>query len=159
MEILEDMEYPKRNLWIKTTDPSWALAQSYLAGYERYAWALQNYTSRSLTNQSDALKTISGTILQYTEQLNSNMIEGLPAMELDRFIAFSGRHLRRRPGFASYSWVGWIGGVRISIETNRSLWLQDQFWIVWFENRTGCQHCDRIRESPSQARFSFRGST
>ncbi|KAK5655903.1 hypothetical protein OQA88_5442 [Cercophora sp. LCS_1] len=138
MEIFEDVENPRKNLWLKTTDPSWALARNdLLAGYEQYAWALRNYTSRSLTNQSDALRAISGTIQQFTEQLRCNMVEGLPAMELDRFIAFSGRHLRRRLGFASYSWAGWIGGVGVSLETNRSLWLQDQFWIVWYRIEPG----------------------
>jgi len=41
---------------------------------------------------------------------------------VDRFIAFSGRHLRRRPDFASYSWADWIGGVGSSLKTtNRGL--------------------------------------
>lgn len=80
-------------------------------------WAYQKlceeYSSRRLRNDGDALRAMAGILRPVAACLESPLVEGMPGYFLDHFVLFvsaDGR-MRRRPGFASFSWAGWEGRV------------------------------------------------
>jgi len=63
------------------------------------------------------------------------MLEGLPTGAFDHFLLFVGSGNRRRHGFPSYSWAGWIGKIAFpwSPPTQLNRWLRDQTWVIWYK--------------------------
>ncbi len=100
-----------------------------------YSNLLHFYTPRALTNQSDALGAMAGILRRISDKLGYRMLEGLPTGAFDQFVLFFGVNARRRHGFPSYSWAGWIGQVDMPIDTpdEQNLWLQDRTWIIWYK--------------------------
>ena len=100
-----------------------------------YVTILFNYTARTLTNQSDVLRAMAGIIRRISSKFRYRMLEGLPTGAFDYFILFSGTRIRRRRGFPSYSWAGWIGQIDINAKTtpDHNVWLRDQTWIIWYK--------------------------
>ncbi|KAK3996585.1 heterokaryon incompatibility protein-domain-containing protein [Cladorrhinum sp. PSN332] len=103
-----------------------------------YMNAIQDYTWRSLTYQEDAYNAVAGTIRSYESNSRFPFISGLPSKFLEPFITFRACHasLRRRKGFPSYSWTGWVGAVTfpfvlIGSCTNLNL-SAPKIWIKWF---------------------------
>ncbi|KAF1811227.1 hypothetical protein P152DRAFT_66194 [Eremomyces bilateralis CBS 781.70] len=97
-----------------------------------------DYTSRALTNQADALNAIAGLSRRTLPDLLGDLVEGLPSQDIDLFITFTSAMspLRRRAGFPSYSWAGWIG--RISYYRLRSKLFDGsndtgRSWIKWYQ--------------------------
>ena len=99
-----------------------------------YMVLLFYYTARTLTNQSDVLRAMAGIIQRISSKLRYRMLEGLPTGAFDYFILFSGARIRRRRGFPSYSWAGWIGRIDFNTRTtyNYNVWLRDRTWIIWY---------------------------
>lgn len=82
-----------------------------------YSHALSNYTSRSLTYQSDMLHAFSGIIARLKPLFRGEFIYGLPETELDNAILWRSygmlvRNVDSATGkvlYPSWSWAGWIG--------------------------------------------------
>ncbi|KAH8802926.1 heterokaryon incompatibility protein-domain-containing protein [Xylogone sp. PMI_703] len=99
---------------------------------------LEYYTERSLTNQDDVFRAMGGIMRRFSELMKCRFFQGLPTAAFDYFICFYCKNLplRRRKGFPSYSWAGWIGQVTIDLfdlNMTASDWLQSQTWIVWYK--------------------------
>ncbi|KAK0638588.1 hypothetical protein B0T16DRAFT_462354 [Cercophora newfieldiana] len=120
-----------------------------LFAYESYASNLNRYTSRTLGNQGDVLRAIAGIMRRDSEMMQSSMLEGLPVRAIETFMSFSGHNLRRRPGFPSYSWAGWIGGVEVLIDPKFSLVPCDLVWIFWYKLSPGSLMAERVWEEDS----------
>jgi len=95
--------------------------------FQNYQRIVDNYCDRDLTFESDALKAISGVLSRITRQTGMAFRQGLPTEHLQLLNALfwfprtskstkhrwglrSGQaYLRRRPGFASWSWLSFDG--------------------------------------------------
>lgn len=104
-----------------------------------YCRAAEIYSSRILSHQRDALDAFSGIL----RTLHSGRcVEAVPVTFLDLALLWQPfERLRRREGFSSWSWVGWIGRIRYNTEKieerNKSevqalsAWFIARTWIVW----------------------------
>ncbi|KAK3352525.1 heterokaryon incompatibility protein-domain-containing protein [Lasiosphaeria hispida] len=119
------------------------LTEIALMKYPLYDWAnmLSYYTRRTLTNQKDALRAMSGIMRRVSEKLRYPMIQGLPTGAFDRFLLFFGQNLRRRQGFPSYSWAGWSGEITIKVDSSLDQWLYGSTWIIWYRIRANDKPC------------------
>jgi hypothetical protein len=95
------------------------------------------YTQRALTNQADALRAMTGIIRRLSGKMKCGFFQGVPTASFDSFMFFEGHRslLRRRQGFPSYSWIGWIGEIDFPITalTEENYWLSQKTWIVWYK--------------------------
>lgn len=106
--------------------------QDFREGRLRYNGILSLYNQRVMTYQGDALKAMSGVIRRLAEQMRCEWLEGLPTAEFDRAMIFtSPTPLRRRSGFPSYSWTGWIGA-KLFQSPNAVDWPGRSTWIVFY---------------------------
>lgn len=72
--------------------------------WQIYQRAVENYSGRLMTNQDDALDAFTGILRRISKSRN---VEGLPAEVFDKALLWQPfDHLRPRPNFASWSWVG-----------------------------------------------------
>jgi hypothetical protein len=108
-------------------------------GYD-YRLMLFYYTKRALTNQADALYATTGIIRRISIKMKCRFFEGMATAALDTFMIFRAfwSLLRRRHGFPSYSWTGWIGGINIDFDASVSVlhendWLSCRTWIIWYK--------------------------
>ncbi|KAM5352779.1 hypothetical protein ACJ41O_005501 [Fusarium nematophilum] len=128
---------------------------SNLEAWWAYQKLCENYSSRTLRYDGDALRAFSGVLRPLGAALTSWFADGLPVFYLDVALLFvsSDGTLRRRPGFASYSWAGWSGRITWPREThewpghdsrqapdNLFCWLQEKTFIKWnvWKRRSGC---------------------
>ncbi|PMD13246.1 HET-domain-containing protein [Hyaloscypha hepaticicola] len=111
-----------------------------------YRNLLCRYSKRELTYQSDILNAMAGIIRRFLSirSMDYPFFEGIPGLAFDSFLLFerADAPLRRRVGFPSYSWTGWIGPIAFP-QTVRGAgpdpfwasdereWLQHHTWIVW----------------------------
>ncbi|KAH6699737.1 heterokaryon incompatibility protein-domain-containing protein [Leptodontidium sp. MPI-SDFR-AT-0119] len=100
-----------------------------------YRTILLYYTPRALTNQADTLLAMAGIIRRLSSKMRSRFFQGVPAAAFDTFMIFCayGSLLRRRQGFPSYSWCGWIGQVSFYDPINENSWLFHNTWIIWYK--------------------------
>lgn len=98
-----------------------------------YRTILLYYTTRALTNQADTLLAMAGIVRRLSSKMRSRFFQGLPAASFDTFMIFTGSLLRRRQGFPSYSWCGWIGRVNFYRPINENSWLCHKTWIIWYK--------------------------
>jgi hypothetical protein len=91
-------------------------AAGSITNFERYANAVQEYTSRQISFHEDALNAISGVLSSFRSWFRCGFVHGLPMTELDQALSWlpTGNVLRRldrtgEPLFSSWSWVGWVG--------------------------------------------------
>ena len=97
-----------------------------------------NYSRRALRNDADALHALHGISQRFFDRMGCESYFGMPTMVFDHFVLFSGRDLRRRPGFPSYSWAGWRGHLHpFTVPDDINYWLDTQTWIAWFKNQNG----------------------
>ncbi|KAF4617082.1 hypothetical protein G7Y89_g15067 [Cudoniella acicularis] len=97
---------------------------------------LKYYSASALTNQNDILRAMAGIIRKLSKKLGYRFFEGIPVGAFDFFVMFScAQHqpLRRRSGFPSYSWTGWIGTVDLPSIRDLVHWLKAKTWIQWFK--------------------------
>jgi hypothetical protein len=102
---------------------------------------LLQFSRRKLTFQSDAMSAMAGITRRFSElpELQGGFFEGLPRSSFDSSLLFScaSRSFRRRRGFPSYSWTGWIGPLKYDFQEhddrwNVKSWLGNYTWIAWF---------------------------
>ncbi|KAL2675651.1 hypothetical protein Neosp_011841 [[Neocosmospora] mangrovei] len=116
-----------------------------LAAWDVYQKMCEDYSDRILGHDGDALRALSGILRQLGGELTSWYVDGLPANYLNSallFLSTNGK-LRRRPGFASYSWAGWSGPITWAPETRQGPdhdnqaakklfdWIQKRTFIQW----------------------------
>jgi hypothetical protein len=82
---------------------------------ERYGSKLTLYSYRSMTNPMDGLNAFSG-IIQFLETMYSKekggFYAGLPVEDFQWGLLWRSQYPpRRRPGFPTWSWAGWQGGL------------------------------------------------
>jgi hypothetical protein len=87
--------------------------------FEVYAGAVEGYTSRNITYHEDALKAFTGVLSYLETAFRGTFLFGLPDTELDQALLWypvSDQHRRQSSRgddlFPSWSWAGWVGGVR-----------------------------------------------
>lgn len=107
--------------------------------YIAYQTCIQEFTTRSMTNQSDALNAFMGIQRVMSGFMNNTRFwYGLPASIFDLALLWDstcGRVLKRRPAFPSWSWSGWIGGVGMQYTFNHESiqrWMLQRTWIDWY---------------------------
>lgn len=104
-----------------------------------YRILLLYYTQRALTNQSDALRAMTGIIRRLSEKMKCGFFQGVPTASFDSFMFFTLGNLsslRRRQGFPSYSWIGWIGAINFPVAfdvSEENNWLFQKTWMVWYK--------------------------
>jgi len=132
LESCHDDDNPKKALSNMSTRIMEAMEME--SPLEDFGDILMYYSRRSLTMESDALSAMEGISQQFASKLGYEISVGLPVGAWDHFILFSGRNLRRRPGFPSYSWAGWKGSLCPFPSPDDSIpnWLDTHTWIVWY---------------------------
>jgi len=87
--------------------------------FDTYARMAASYSHRSMTFPSDAYDAIRGTIQRMAESLSTKFVAATPLHDLcnallwfNHFNSFGPRaEGRQRPGFPSWSWLGWEGPI------------------------------------------------
>ncbi|KAJ4195620.1 hypothetical protein NW755_001780 [Fusarium falciforme] len=132
---------PDDDCILKVTSPG----AGNMAAWDVYQKLCEDYSGRTLEHDGDALRALSGILRQLGGELTSWYADGLPANYLNSallFLSTDGK-LRRRPGFASYSWAGWSGPITWAPETRQGPdhdsqaaerlfhWIQKRTFIQW----------------------------
>ncbi|RYP49459.1 hypothetical protein DL769_011068 [Monosporascus sp. CRB-8-3] len=95
--------------------------------FDEYSKVMAEYTSRDLTHATDRVRAIGGILNIYRSLYKCNFLCGIPDSYLEAGILWQPTEaLRRavddqpngRPLFPSWSWAGWIGGVRYDAPDN-----------------------------------------
>lgn len=82
------------------------------ARFVEYAKAVEEYTHRQMSHQTNILNAFAGLGRIFSMALQSESCLGLPARNLDVALLWRPtQRLKRRPGFPSWSWAGWVGQV------------------------------------------------
>ncbi|KAF2629382.1 HET-domain-containing protein [Macroventuria anomochaeta] len=101
--------------WLDDDDNSICRMPDTSFGFLHSSWAYQklceDFSRRQLRNDADALRAFAGVARPTAVGMDTPTVEGLPAYYLDHFVLFmsSDGQMRRREGFASFSWAGWEG--------------------------------------------------
>ncbi|MCJ1229516.1 hypothetical protein MMC12_006183 [Toensbergia leucococca] len=103
-----------------TTPDLYGLNPQRRIGYDSYWSAVKWYTQRHMSYESDGLDAFTGLLMFLHQQMETKFLFGLPETELDLAILWQPYgSLRRRkdprtsqPLFPSWSWAGWVGGVK-----------------------------------------------
>ncbi|KAH9242348.1 hypothetical protein K456DRAFT_1743591 [Colletotrichum gloeosporioides 23] len=113
---------------ILSTPKDLKLAMELLNPLKDYACILEHYTTRVLSNHCDTIRALAGIIRRVEDRLGQEVVEGLPAGRLERFMLFrsaSGGDLsRRRSAFPS--WEPMRGYT----------WNETRHWISWYKRET-----------------------
>ena len=82
------------------------------AVFAEYTRAIEEYTHREISYQSDVLNAFAGLLHIFSRFFRSKTLLGLPESLLDVALLWRPtRQLQRRSGFPSWSWAGWVGRV------------------------------------------------
>ncbi|KAI8691935.1 HET domain-containing protein [Fusarium sp. Ph1] len=140
-----------------------------LAAWDVYQKLCEDYSDRTPEHDGDALRALSGILRQLGGELTSWYADGLPANYLNSallFLSMDGT-LRRRPGFASYSWAGWSGPIAWAPETRQGPehnsqaaerlfhWIQKRTFIQWhvWTRKGSVNEVDNIDEYDEPSRM------
>ncbi|GAW26113.1 putative tol protein [Rosellinia necatrix] len=137
--------------------------------YLQYCACVEDYSTRELMYDTDALSAFLGIIYRFRSQTGSPLavVQGLsyPANRANTI----GRHYfchslcwhhrelgdaRRRPQFPSWTWVGWSGAVHFpttKYDRSRDVDFHDQFESLAFEDESGTRWTLAQNEQQGQA--------
>lgn len=105
--------------------------------YDELSNALQYYSSRELTYQTDCLNAMAGVCQKVYQKAKCSFLQGIPVSSFDLYIVFWCDNPRkcsvRRSGFPSWSWTGWIAAVGWVYLDDKNQWLIENTWIVWYK--------------------------
>jgi hypothetical protein len=105
--------------------------------FTQYTAAVELYTRRSLTEPSDILNAFEGVAGVLQSHMDTSMHFGLPLGLLDSALLWESLQLlRRREGFPSWSWAGWVGEIQWNFPENVG---NAQSWIDW--HFVDCRNC------------------
>jgi len=80
---------------------------------QQYTDCVRAYTARNLTYQEDVIKAFSAVTRFFEPSFPDGMLWGVPEFVFDSCLTWrSGALQVRRPGFPSWSWIGWIGAMQ-----------------------------------------------
>lgn len=101
---------------------------------EDYRDALMHYSERVFSVQADVLLGLEGICRRAGQKMKCSFLQGIPTAAFDDFLVFShrGSILRRRRQFPSYSWAGWIGGIKLKLYDEFDDWYHPSTWIKWY---------------------------
>jgi hypothetical protein len=114
--------------------------------------AIAAYQNRNLTGDSDAINAVMGILQPIVLRLKTRLLQGLPAAMWDIVLLFTQfkphrsnfqkeTRIRRRLGFPSWSWAGWVAGLDWAVFVNicqhqdingLQSWLNNRTWIAWY---------------------------
>ncbi len=78
--------------------------------FAEYTMAIEEYTHREISYESDVLNAFVGLLHIFSRFFRCKTLLGLPEGLLDVALLWKPmRQLRRRSGFPSWSWAGWVG--------------------------------------------------
>jgi hypothetical protein len=116
-----------------------------------YEGQVQNYSSRTLTFQSDIFAAFAGVTQRMRDLLDTDLCHGIPPRYFDWCLLWDPMNAQiRRSGTASWSWTGWAGGVFPRIwdwYSPKTRHIQNALkirtWIIWYHrvahDSTDCQ--------------------
>ena len=82
---------------------------------ESFMRYVEEYKKRNLSYDSDSLKAFAGVINYFRDEIGLASTAGIPNATFGLDLLWNAEdYLKRRSGFPSWSWVGWIGNIRIS---------------------------------------------
>ncbi|CAL3972318.1 unnamed protein product [Diplocarpon coronariae] len=87
-----------------------SLPSRTFTGMRKYAHLVTGYHTRQLTHQSDALNAFTGALTALSKELKTPFLWGLPKSLFDDTMIWQTplhNPSLRRPGFPSWSWLGW----------------------------------------------------
>ncbi|CAG8957069.1 hypothetical protein HYFRA_00009270 [Hymenoscyphus fraxineus] len=131
---------------LMTLNASVSIDQTYSFSdplYDNYIKIMCEYSRKMLTHEGDILNAFAGITRVLSADMESPFLYGHPVRFFDLSLlwqwSFSVRVLRRRHGFPSWSWSGWLGekeGCKSRIG-NEETWQKEYSFIVWkvSENR------------------------
>jgi hypothetical protein len=76
---------------------------------EYFVEVASRFMMRNLTFENDAIDAMSGILHRISVIGQTPILHGVPERWLPEIMAFTPRQLRRRKGFPSWSWAGWLG--------------------------------------------------
>ncbi|KAF2998662.1 hypothetical protein E8E13_008078 [Curvularia kusanoi] len=96
---------------------------------------LMYYSERTFSNQNDVQLAMAGITRRVSERMKCPFFQRLPTATFDVFFLFHTQSmiLRKRRGFPSYTWTGWIGRVICDNSTETNDWLRFHTWIIWYK--------------------------
>ncbi len=101
---------------------------------------VMHYSKRTMSFQADAQRAFKGLESLLQKDFACEFVQSMPRCAFDLFILFTGHFnvLKRRKEFPSWSWLGWIGAVKlenrqflVNLDECRD-WLAGRTWIVWY---------------------------
>jgi hypothetical protein len=129
--------------------------------FHDFAVMVLYYSRRALTLPSDILRALDGIIRRVSQRSHNRFLQGAPTVAFDAFLIFISNtcgSLRRRPGFPSYSWAGWKGGIVLGPQGGAFLrlnqWLEEYTWIVWYM-RTPSGELNLVCDASANESFPF----
>jgi hypothetical protein len=82
---------------------------------EAYFKYVEEYKKRNLSYDSDALNAFAGVINYFRDEIDIASTIGIPNATFGLDLLWNAEdYLKRRSGFPSWSWVGWVGSIRMS---------------------------------------------
>lgn len=82
------------------------------AVFAEYTRAIEEYTHREISYESDVLNALTGLLHIFSRFFRCKILLGLPENLLDVALLWKPtRQLQRRSEFPSWSWAGWVGRV------------------------------------------------
>jgi hypothetical protein len=78
--------------------------------FRKYCQLVTGICSRAMTNPGDILHAFTGISNIFSSSMKCQMVWGLPTSYFDYALLFESLatiHIRRRPGFPSWTWAGW----------------------------------------------------
>ncbi|KAI5917495.1 heterokaryon incompatibility protein-domain-containing protein [Camillea tinctor] len=97
---------------------------------------LVKYSTRSLTNQNDAVNAMLGVCRRISDYAQCPLLLGIPVIAFDWFILFYPNidGMQRRREFPSWAWSGWVGEYYYSSGSgNVAKWQATCTWIIWYK--------------------------
>ena len=86
------------------------------AVFAEYTRAIEEYTHREISYESDVLNAFAGLLHIFSRFFRCKTLLGLPESLLDIALLWKPTsQLRRRNGFPSWSWAGWVGRVAYDV--------------------------------------------
>lgn len=92
--------------------------------FVQFTSAVELYTRRELTNTGDILNAFEGVEEVLEKRLGSPIFYGALETQMDASLLWeSSKMLRRRKGFPSWSWSGWIGEIQWKYADDVDSWI------------------------------------
>ena len=136
--ILEECDnvygYTEHNYMVSISSDTVLSENRYGLDLSRYIYHVELYTMRTLTFPDDVLNAFNGITSIYARQLNTDFYYGLPVIYFNITLLWCPfEEIKRREGFPSWSWTGWIGSIDMSeLRAISKENLIEQSWVHFY---------------------------